>query len=188
MLNLSFEKRLLRDEIRLGKRISSSERVDASGRSKPRPYESQPLSFARDIVKTILGAAALGISQSVLNQAVAHTKVAKRNDAALAQSEAIQWKLADLAVESSAARLLIYRAAWSKDNDIEHFPSQAAMAKAYAARVARFHSGEGLQILLPLLSETGSSMARFYMDGKMLETFEATNEEEKVLLSDLLGI
>jgi hypothetical protein len=54
--------------------------------------------------------------------------------------------------------------------------------------MSRFHSGEGLQVLLPLLSDAESSLSRFYLDSKMLETFEATNEEEKVLLSDLLGI
>jgi len=149
---------------------------------------SEKLQFAQDVVKTLLAMAAVGMSQSVLNQTVAYAKSGQHQGRALASSEAVQWKLADLSVESNAARLLAYRAIWSKEADRQNFAQYASMCKAYASRVARFHSGEALQILLPLLNNSDSHVARFYLDGKMLETFEITNEVEKVLLSNRLGI
>jgi alkylation response protein AidB-like acyl-CoA dehydrogenase len=146
------------------------------------------LTFARNIVKTMLAAIALGMSESILNQSTAHSIVHERGGLPLAQSEAIQWKLADAAVDTSAARLLTYRAAWSKDNEQERFYKYATMAKAYATYIARFHASEGFQILLPFLHNIDSSLTSFYADSKILETFDATNEEEKVLLSKYLGI
>jgi alkylation response protein AidB-like acyl-CoA dehydrogenase len=149
---------------------------------------TEAVSFARDILKTILAAAALGMADSALNQMTKHVQASESSAKPLSQSQAILWKLANASTDTSAARLLIYRAAWSKDEDKEMFSKYAAMAKTYATQTARIHTGESLQILLPLLQMEYSDLANFYTDSKILETFDATNEEEKVLLSTLLGI
>ncbi len=168
---------------------SISEKNLQLGGSKPNSeIAMEKLQFVQNIVKTLLAIAAVGMSQSVLNKTVSYAKSGKRQGQPLASSEAVQWKLADLAVENNAARLLTYRAIWSKEADKQNFAQYASMCKTYASRVARLHSGEALQILLPLLNDSDSALARFYLDGKMLETFEITNEEEKVLLSSRLGI
>lgn len=144
--------------------------------------------FARDIIKTVLAAVSLGMADSALSQTTNYVREAQRNDKPLNQSQAVLWKLADASADTSAARLLTYRAAWSKEGDKETFSRYAAMAKAYAAHKANQHIGEGLQILLPFLQTQYFDLTCFYIDSKILETFDATNEEEKVLLSKLLGI
>ena len=78
--------------------FNKNEPLGANESSSKNP---EKLNFARNIIKTILAAAAVGMSQSVLNQSVAHTKIAKRDGKPLAHSEAIQWKLADLSVEAT---------------------------------------------------------------------------------------
>ena len=148
----------------------------------------EKLTFARNIVKTLLAATALGMSTTVLNKAIDYSKINQRGDTLLSQSQAIQWKLADAATETSAARLLTYRAAWSKDENSDQFFQYATMAKAFATRVARIYTSEGLQIILPFLQNLDSPLTSFYVDSKILETFDAPNEEEKVVLSKLLGI
>ena len=111
---------------------------------------NEAMSFARDIIKTILAAAALGIAESTLNQTTKYVQVTERNGKPLSQSQAVLWKLANASVDTSAARLLTYRAAWSKDENKEVFSKYATMAKTYASQIARIHASEGMQILLPL--------------------------------------
>lgn len=146
------------------------------------------LNYARDIIKTILAAVSLGMVDSTLKQMAHHTQTSKRAGKPMSESQAVLWQLANAASDTSAARLLTYRAAWSKDSDMESFPKYAAMAKSFAAQTANIHVGKGLQIIPPLLKQQSLDLSAFYTDSKILETFEATIEEEKVLLSALLGI
>jgi len=148
----------------------------------------EAIMFARDIIKTVLAATAIGMADSALSQTTDYVQRSQHDGKPLNQSQAVLWKLADASADISAARLLTYRAAWSKEENKEAFPRYATMAKAYAAQKANQHIGEGLQILLPFLQMQYFDLTCFYIDSKILETFDATNEEEKVLLSKLLGI
>ncbi len=150
--------------------------------------DKERLAFAHSIVKIILAAAALGMVEHALKASTDYAKIGEHNGQQLSKSEAIQWKLADTAVDTSAARLLIYRAACSKDENKDKFIRYSTMAKTYATKIARHHTGESLQIILPFLQNNDSTLIRFYLESKMLETFDTSNEEEKVLLSQLLGI
>jgi butyryl-CoA dehydrogenase len=103
--------------------------------------------------------------------------------------QGIQWKLADHSVESQAARLLTYRAAWSHDDQSPaDFRKFAAMAKLFAAKTARFHSGEAVQIFGMLGASPDSPVERLYRDGKLTEIFEGTSELQKVVLKEELGV
>ncbi len=146
------------------------------------------ISFARNIIKTIIAAAALGMTEGALNQTTNYVQEDTEADKPLSQSQSVLWKLADACTDTSAVRLLTYRAAWSKDENQEAFSRYASMAKSYAAQKANQHIGEGLQILLPFLQTPYFDLTGFYVDSKILQTFDATNEAEKVLLSELLGI
>jgi alkylation response protein AidB-like acyl-CoA dehydrogenase len=149
---------------------------------------SQAMSYARDVIKTMLAACALGMADSSLEQMISGVQSTEKTSKPLSQSQAILWKLANTSTDTSAARLLTYRAAWSKEDEPTMFSQYATMAKSYTTQIARVHTGEALQVLLPLLQMQYTNLTDFYADSKMLEVFDSTNEEEKVLLSTLLGI
>ncbi len=146
------------------------------------------IDFAQNISKTILAAAAVGLTEGALFRSADYARSEKRCGVPLSNSQSVQWKIADLAVESTAGRLLTYRAAWSKDESIAEFGKNAAMCKSFAAGAARLHSGEALQILGTNTDRPYSDLARFFTDAKMLEMVEGTNEEQKIILAKELSI
>ncbi len=145
------------------------------------------IEFAQNISKTIMAAAAVGLTEGALARSANYARSEKRAGVPLANSQAVQWKIADSAAESSAARLLTYRAAWSKDEMSQDFSKYAAMCKSFAAQTARLHSAEALQILGGK-DASRSDFARFLTDAKMIEMVEGSNEEQKVILATELGV
>jgi alkylation response protein AidB-like acyl-CoA dehydrogenase len=144
--------------------------------------------FALATMKTILAGSALGMLTAVLAQSAQCAQDSQRFGMPLKDSQAAQWRLADLSVESTAARLLTYRAAWSTEKQEQDFLKNAAMCKSYVARAARYHCAEAVQVLGLLNSGADSQIERFYRDAKMFELLEGTIDRERVLLSDELGI
>lgn len=148
----------------------------------------QAYELALSIGKTIIAASAVGMLEGLLSEAAKSTQSRELHGAPANQSQGLQWRLADLATETSAGRLLTYRAAWSKDEDAEAFLKHAAMCKLFTAKAARIHSGEAMQILGLLATATDSQAERAYRDAKMFELCLGTNDEERVLLGKELGI
>jgi alkylation response protein AidB-like acyl-CoA dehydrogenase len=138
--------------------------------------------FALSVVRTLLGAICVGMVEGELAAAANFTKAAQRSGQPLSSSQGIQWKLADQATEGSAARLLVYRAAWSKDGDPAQFVLSASMCKFYASRVARTYSGETIQIMGISHTSEDTNFARLYRDAKMLELIFGGTEEEKAVI------
>jgi alkylation response protein AidB-like acyl-CoA dehydrogenase len=149
---------------------------------------SEQVLYAMDVAKVVMAAAAVGLVEGALDVAAAYAKGREQFGEPIANFQAIQWKLADISAESRAARLLTYRAAWSKDEGPEEFRRDAAMCKSFAAKVARTSSGEALQVLGAAGLSTDSPLERFYRDAKVMEISEGTSEYQKVLLTHELGI
>jgi alkylation response protein AidB-like acyl-CoA dehydrogenase len=131
------------------------------------------------VMRTIVSAAAVGMVEAELKAAVDFSRNNKRQGRLLGDSQAIQWKLADQATECSAASLLTYRAAWSKDQAPQEFIKNAAMCKFHASRVARIFSGENVQIFGATEPEAVQRLERCYRDAKMFEITPTTSEEDK---------
>lgn len=144
--------------------------------------------YALDIAKLVMAAAAVGLIEGALAIASAYAQERQQFGEPIGNFQAIQWKLADISAESRAARLLTYRAAWSKDESAEEFRRDAAMSKSFAARIARVQVAEALQILGAAGVSTDSPLERFYRDAKVIEISESTSEFQKVLLAKELGI
>lgn len=144
--------------------------------------------YAMDVAKVLLSAAALGLLESGEHEAVEHAQKRQQFGTNIGQFQGVQWKLADMAVESSAGRLLTYRAAWSMDEDAENFHKYAAMCKWYAAKAARLHSGEVVQIMGAAGLVEGGTPARIYDDAKVMEIAQGTAEFQKMLLVKELNI
>lgn len=153
----------------------------------PRGAAEQVL-YGMDITKVIVAASAIGLTDSALNQAVNHACSRQQFGKKIGQFQGVQWKIADHCVEDAGARLQTYRAAWSKDESPTEFRKYAAMCKWFAARAARLHSGEALQILGAAGVSCDSSLEKLYRDAKVMEICEGTSEFQKVLLAKALDI
>ncbi len=148
----------------------------------------EAIQLVMNVAKVIAGAAAIGVVESALEHSAEHARNREQFGQKISQFQGIQWKLADMSAESAAARLLTYRAAWSKDEKPEEFARDAAMSKLFAAKVARVHSAEAVQILGSLGIMSDNPVERAYRDSKVLEIAEGTSEAQKLSLVKELGI
>ena len=129
-----------------------------------------------------VSAMAVGLAQGAFDLASAYAKERRQFGRPIAEFQAVQFKLADMAVELDAGRLLTYKAAWLKDQD-RPFAQEAAMAKLYTGELAnravnhalQIHGGYGFMDEYPI--------SRLYRDQKILEIGEGTNEVQRMVIA-----
>jgi alkylation response protein AidB-like acyl-CoA dehydrogenase len=135
-----------------------------------------------------IGAQALGIAQAAFDVASKYAKERKTFGKAIAEHQAIQWKLADMATEIDAARLLVYRAAWLKGQGRSH-TEEGAKAKLFASETARRQSAEAIQILGGYGYTKEFPVERYYRDAKITEIYEGTSEIQRLVIArSVLGL
>ncbi len=132
-----------------------------------------------------IAAQALGIARATLEDSLAYAKDRKTFGKPIAQHQAIQWKLADMATELDAARLLTLRAAWLKDHK-QPYTKEAAMAKLYASDVANRAAREGIQIFGGNGYVTEFPVERHFRDAKITEIYEGTSEIQRIVIASHL--
>lgn len=142
---------------------------------------------AFDVGKVTVAAAAIGLLGHALDASVERAKTREQWGSNIGKLQAIQWKLADMSAESAAARLLTYRAGWSKDGAPEEFRKDAAMCKFFAARAARIHSSEAVQIFGALGLSDDEPIEKMYRDAKVMEIAEGTSEIQKNMVAQEVG-
>jgi len=132
-----------------------------------------------------IAAQALGIARACLEDALAYSKERKQFGQEICNFQAIQWMLADIATEIEAARLLVWRAAWMKDNKMRH-SKESSMAKLFASEAAmraavkcvQIHGGYGYIREYPA--------ERHFRDAKITEIYEGTSEIQRLVISSAL--
>jgi butyryl-CoA dehydrogenase len=129
-----------------------------------------------------IGAMALGIAQGALDKALKYAKERKQFEQSIANFQAIQWKLADMATQIEAARHLIYHASWLKDKG-ERFIKESAMAKLYASEVGRFVTYQAIQILGGYGYLSQYPVERYFRDVKLCEIGEGTSEIQRIIIA-----
>jgi len=137
--------------------------------------------------RTAIGAMAVGIARGALEDSLQYAKKREQFGRPIGKFQAIQWKLADMATEIDAARLLVYRAAFLEDQG-ERFTKEAAMAKLFGSEMAmratrqaiQIHGGYGFMRDLPL--------ERYFRDIKLCEIGEGTSEVQRMVIARQLGI
>src|SRR5918996_613498 len=135
-----------------------------------------------------IGAQALGIAQAALDVASTYAKERRTFGKAIAEHQAIQWKLADMATEIDAARLLVYRAAWRKQQGLSH-TEEGAKAKLFASEMARRQTAEAIQILGGYGYTKEFPVERYYRDAKITEIYEGTSEIQRLVIArSILGL
>jgi alkylation response protein AidB-like acyl-CoA dehydrogenase len=129
-----------------------------------------------------IAAQALGIAQAAYDVAREYAKIRKTFGKPIAEHQAIQWKLADMATEIDAARLLVYRAAWLKDQGRPH-TEEGAKAKLFASETARRQTAEAIQILGGYGYTKEFPVERYYRDAKITEIYEGTSEIQRLVIA-----
>jgi alkylation response protein AidB-like acyl-CoA dehydrogenase len=135
-----------------------------------------------------IAAQALGIAQAAYDVARAYALERRQFGQRIADFQAIQWKLADMSTQIDAARLLVYRAAWRKQNGLPH-TEEGAKAKLFASETARQQTGEAIQILGGYGYTKEFPVERYYRDAKITEIYEGTSEIQRLVIArSILGL
>ncbi len=135
-----------------------------------------------------IAALALGMAQGAFEAATRYAKQRKQFGRAIAEFQAIQFKLAEMATEIEAARLLVYQAAWLADRKDARFTRESSMAKLYASEVAVRVANEAVQIHGGYGFIKDYPVEKFYRDVKLCTIGEGTSEIQKLVIArQLLG-
>jgi alkylation response protein AidB-like acyl-CoA dehydrogenase len=135
-----------------------------------------------------IGALAVGLAQAAMEEGVKYAKERRAFGVPIAQHQAIQWMLADASTEIEAARLMVYRAAWRKQNG-RPFTKEAAQAKLFATEMAeracrnaiQIHGGYGYSAEFPV--------ERIYRDARLMTIGEGSSEIQRMVIArHLLGV
>ncbi|MBK7076850.1 MAG: acyl-CoA dehydrogenase [Myxococcales bacterium] len=133
-----------------------------------------------------IAAQALGIARAALEDSLAYAQTRKTFGKPIGQHQAIQWKLADMATEIDAARLLTLRAAYLKDAK-QSYGKEAAMAKLMASDVANKAAREAIQIFGGNGYVTEYPVERHFRDAKITEIYEGTSEIQRLVIASYLA-
>jgi alkylation response protein AidB-like acyl-CoA dehydrogenase len=125
---------------------------------------------------------ALGIASGAYELALKYSKQRKAFGKEIMHHQAIQFKLADMATEIEAARLLCFKAAWEKDNKLD-FALSASMAKLYASEIAQRITNEAVQVHGGYGYVKEFHVERLMRDAKITQIYEGTSEVQRIVIS-----
>jgi len=132
-----------------------------------------------------IAAQALGIAQGAFDASIAYAKERVQFGKPLAALQAIQWMIADMATDIDAARLLVYRAAWMKDQGLP-YGTAASMAKLFASETSTRVADRAIQIHGGYGYTESYSVERAYRDAKITELYEGTSEVQRLVIAGSL--
>ncbi|MBI1859225.1 MAG: acyl-CoA dehydrogenase family protein [Candidatus Melainabacteria bacterium] len=133
-------------------------------------------------------AQACGLLTGCLKESVKYSSKRNQFGKAISDNQAIKWYIADMTKDLDAARLLLYKATWAKENKTEEVNKLSSMAKYFSTSRAAIHANKAVQIQGGAGLRESSFVANAYRDAKVLEIYEGTNEIQKVVTSKELGL
>jgi alkylation response protein AidB-like acyl-CoA dehydrogenase len=137
--------------------------------------------------RTAIGAMSVGIARGALEDSIEYAKQREQFGRPIGKFQAIQWKIADMATEIDAARLLVYRAAYMEDQDTR-FTKEAAMAKLFASEMAMRATVNAIQVLGGYGYTREYNVERYFRDVKLCEIGEGTSEVQRMVIAKQLGL
>jgi alkylation response protein AidB-like acyl-CoA dehydrogenase len=161
-------------------RVPEENLVGARGRGLPQFFQ------VLDIGRIGVAAMGVGLAQGALDEALAYAKQRKAFGRTISSFQTIQAKLANLATEIEACRLLVQKAAWLKDSG-KNFSLIAAQAKLKSGRLAVHAADEAVQIHGGYGYIEEYPVCRFYRDAKILTIGEGTDEIQEMVIARALG-
>jgi butyryl-CoA dehydrogenase len=132
--------------------------------------------------RVAIAAQALGIGQAALDEAIGYAKQREQFGQPIANYQAIQWMLADMATELAAARMLTLKAAAAKDTQ-EKCTVEASMAKLAASEAAHKAADKAMQILASAGYRRGSVVERLFRDVRATEIYQGTSEAQRMIIA-----
>lgn len=129
-----------------------------------------------------IAAQALGIAAGAYELSVAYSKERSAFGKPISQHQAVAFKLADMATDIEAARMLVYRAAWLKDQNL-NYDQASSMAKMFASEVAMKHTVEAVQIHGGYGYVKEYHVERLMRDAKITQIYEGTSEVQRIVIS-----
>jgi butyryl-CoA dehydrogenase len=129
-----------------------------------------------------IGAISIGLAQGALEEALKYAQIRKAFGKPISQHQAIQWMIADAATEIEAARLMVMKAAWMKDED-KDYTKQAAMAKLMASEVAEKVARNAIQIHGSYGYSREFPVERMYRDQRLMTIGEGTSEIQRIVIA-----
>ena len=158
-------------------RVPLSQRIGGSG-------EGFKVAMATlDVFRSTVGAAALGLARRALSEALQHAASRKLFGAPLGDLQMTQASLADMATGVDSAALLVYRAAWTKDQGAPRVTREAAMAKMHATETAQGVIDKAVQIFGGLGVTKGLKVEELYREIRALRIYEGASEVQKIVIA-----
>ena len=139
-----------------------------------------------DRLRPTVGAAACGMAARALAEALAHARSRKQFGRPLADFQLVQEKLARMATSLTAARLLVYRAAWAADQGASRITLEAAMAKSFATEAAQSIVDDAIQVLGGRGVLADHPLDRLYRSVRALRIYEGTTEIQQIVIAGQL--
>jgi alkylation response protein AidB-like acyl-CoA dehydrogenase len=140
-----------------------------------------------DAGRIAIGSLALGLAQGAFNASLAYAQERKQFGRPIASNQAIQWKLADMATQIDAARLLLARAASLKDQG-KPFTKEASMAKLYASEVGMWVTTQAIQVHGGNGYTRDYPVERMFRDVKLCEIGEGSSEVQRMVIAKSIGL
>lgn len=148
-----------------------------------RSSQSQAAMATFEASRPMVGAQALGIARASYEYALEYAKNRYQFGRPIVENQAIAFKLADMAVQIDAARLLVYRAAWMAANKVPFVSGEGSMSKLFAGETAVSVSEQAIQILGGYGYVRDYPVQRWYRDAKIYTIFEGTSEIQRLIIS-----
>jgi len=136
-----------------------------------------------DVFRTTVGAAALGFAKRALSETLTRTKSRELFGVPLSESQVTQLHIAQMALDIEASSLLIYRAAWLKDNVERRISKEAAMAKLYATEAAQKCADTAVQLFGGLGVTKGQIPEALYREVRALRIYEGASDVQKLIIA-----
>jgi acyl-CoA dehydrogenase len=136
-----------------------------------------------DVFRSTVGAAALGMARRALDEALDRSRNRQLFGAPLADLQLTQAALADMATEVDAAALLVYRAAWTRDQGAARVTREAAMAKMFSTEAAQRVIDRAVQIFGGLGVKKGMKVEQLYREIRALRIYEGATEVQKIVIA-----
>ncbi|MDD5081812.1 MAG: acyl-CoA dehydrogenase family protein [Dehalococcoidales bacterium] len=140
---------------------------------------------ALDESRVTVGAEAVGIAQAALDASISYAQERQQYGQRIANFQAIQWMLADMATQIEAARLLCYQAAYLHDRKLPYM-KESAMAKVFASEISSFVTNKAIQIHGGYGYTREYPVERFLRDAKLTEIYEGTSEMMRMTIARAL--
>jgi alkylation response protein AidB-like acyl-CoA dehydrogenase len=142
----------------------------------------QQVMMTLDSGRIAIGALSVGLAQAAFDAAIAYVQTRQAFGKRLADHQSIQFKLADMATQIEAARLLVYRAAWAKGQG-EPYSRLASMCKLFATQTSEMAAYEALQIHGGYGYSREYPLERIYRDQRMMSIGEGTSEINRLVIA-----